>query len=41
MSLPQFSDIKGLSNIEISDAIIKTEKELFNLKFKKSYSPTF
>ena len=36
MSLPQFNDIKELSNTEISDAIIKTEKELFNLKFKKA-----
>ena len=35
MSLPQFNEIKGLSNLEISDAIIKAEKELFNLKFKK------
>ena len=33
MSLPQFNDIKKLSNSEISDAIIKAEKELFNLKF--------
>jgi large subunit ribosomal protein L29 len=41
MSLPQFSDIKGLSNIEISDAIIKTEKELFNLKFKKATRQPF
>ena len=41
MSLPQFNDIKELSNIEISDAIIKTEKELFNLKFKKAIRQPF
>ena len=41
MSLPQFNDIKGLSNTEISDAVIKTEKELFNLKFKKATRQPF
>ena len=41
MSLPQFNEIKGLSNIEISDAIIKAEKELFNLKFKKATRQPF
>ena len=41
MSLPQFNEIKGLSNTEISDAIIKTEKELFNLKFKKATRQPF
>jgi large subunit ribosomal protein L29 len=41
MSLPQFNDIKKLSNIEISDAIIKAEKELFNLKFKKATRQPF
>jgi large subunit ribosomal protein L29 len=41
MSLPQFNDIKRLSNTEISDAIIKTEKELFNLKFKKATRQPF
>jgi large subunit ribosomal protein L29 len=41
MSLPQFNDIKGLSNTEISDAIIKTEKELFNLNFKKATRQPF
>ena len=41
MSLPQFNDIKGLSNLEISEAIIKTEKELFNLKFKKATRQPF
>jgi large subunit ribosomal protein L29 len=41
MSLPQFDEIKGLSNLEISDAIIKAEKELFNLKFKKATRQAF
>ena len=41
MSLPQFNDIKELSNTEISEAIIKTEKELFNLKFKKATRQPF
>jgi large subunit ribosomal protein L29 len=41
MNLPKFNDIKELSNNEISDAIIKTEKELFNLKFKKATRQTF
>mgnify|MGYP003331793859 CR=1 FL=1 len=41
MSLPQFNDIKELSNTEISDAILKTEKELFNLKFKKATRQPF
>jgi len=41
MSLPQFNDIKALSNKEISELIIKTEKELFNLKFKKATRQPF
>jgi len=41
MSLPQFNEIKGLSNHEISDAVIKAEKELFNLKFKKATRQPF
>ena len=41
MSLPQFNDIKALSNTQISEAIIKTEKELFNLKFKKATRQPF
>ena len=36
MSLPQFTDIISFSNTEISEAIIETEKELFNLRFKKA-----
>ena len=41
MSLPQFNDIKALSNTEISESIIKIEKELFNLKFKKATRQPF
>jgi large subunit ribosomal protein L29 len=41
MSLPQFNEIKELSNLEISDAIIAAEKELFNLKFKKATRQPF
>ena len=41
MSLPQFNEINGLSNVEISDAIIKAEKELFSLKFKKATRQPF
>ena len=41
MSLPPFNEINGLSNLEISDAIIKAEKELFNLKFKKATRQPF
>jgi large subunit ribosomal protein L29 len=36
MSLPQFTDILSLSNVEISDAIIETETKLFQLRFKKA-----
>jgi large subunit ribosomal protein L29 len=36
MSLPQFTDIISLSNVEISEAIIETETKLFNLRFKKA-----
>lgn len=41
MALPQFNDIKTLSNVEISEAIITTEKELFNLIFKKATRQPF
>ena len=36
MSLPKFTDILSLSNVEISEAIIETENKLFNLRFKKA-----
>ena len=41
MGLPQFSDIISLSNTEISEAIIETENELFNLRFKKATRQSF
>lgn len=41
MGLPQFNDIKALSNVEISESIIETEKELFNLRFKKATRQPF
>jgi large subunit ribosomal protein L29 len=41
MGLPQFNDILSLSNTEISEAIIETENELFNLRFKKATRQNF
>ena len=41
MILPQFADIISLSNTEISESIIETEKELFNLRFKKATRQSF
>lgn len=41
MSLPQFTDIISLSKIEISDAILETEKKLFDLRFKKATRQSF
>ena len=41
MGLPQFNDIISLSNTEISEAIIETENELFNLRFKKATRQNF
>ena len=41
MSLPQFIEISSLSNTEISKAIIETEDELFNLRFKKATRQSF
>ena len=35
MSLPKYADIISLSNKEISEEIIKTENEIFNIRFKK------
>lgn len=36
MGIPKFTDIISRSNTEISEAIIETENELFNLRFKKA-----
>lgn len=41
MSLSQFTDILSLSSTQISEEIIKTEKELFDLYFKKATRQTF
>ena len=41
MGRPQFNDIISLSNTQISEAIIQTEKELFNLRFKKATRQPF
>lgn len=41
MSLSKFSDIRSLSNVEISEAIIETENQLFNLRFKKATRQSF
>ena len=41
MGLPTFTDIISLSNAEISEAIIKTENNLFNLRFKKATRQNF
>lgn len=41
MSLPKFADIISLSNTEIAEAVITTEKQLFDLRFKKATRQTF
>jgi len=41
MSLPDFNDIKILSNSEVADTILKNEKELFNLRFKQATRQSF
>jgi large subunit ribosomal protein L29 len=41
MGLPTFTDIISLSNTEISEAIIETETQLFNLHFKKATRQNF
>ena len=41
MSLSKFADITSLSNDEISEAIIETENQLFNLRFKQATRQTF
>ena len=41
MSLSKFADIISLSNDEISEAIIETENQLFNLRFKQATRKTF
>jgi ribosomal protein L29 len=41
MSITKFTDIIKLSNQEITDKIIKTENELFQLNFKKATRQAF
>ena len=41
MSLSKFADIISLSNKQISEEIIKTENEIFNLRFKKATRQSF
>ena len=41
MSISQFTDIISLSNTEILEAIIETENQLFNLRFKKATRQNF
>lgn len=41
MGLFKFKDITELSNNEISEAIIKAENKLFNLRFKKATRQNF
>jgi len=41
MSIPKFNDIASFSKDEILQEILKTEKELFNLKFKKATRQSF
>lgn len=41
MSGPKFTEIMSLSDSEISEAIIETEKKLFNVRFKKATRQSF
>jgi len=41
MSLSKFTDLISLSNTQISEAILETENQLFNLRFKKATRQTF
>ena len=41
MGISQFTDIISLSTTEISEAIIETENQLFNLRFKKATRQIF
>ena len=41
MGVPQFTDIISLSNTELSEAVIETENDLFNLRFKKATRQSF
>lgn len=41
MGLAKFTEIVSLLNNEISEAIIKTENELFNLRFRQATRQSF
>lgn len=41
MGLPKFKDILELSNSEIAESILKFEKEVFNLQFRKATRQSF
>ena len=41
MGLPTFTDIISFSNKEISEAIVETENQLFNLRFQKATRQKF
>lgn len=41
MGIPKFNDVASFSNDEILEEILKIEKELFNLKFKKATRQSF
>jgi ribosomal protein L29 len=41
MSLAKFTEIVSLSNNEISEAIIETETQLFNLRFRQATRQSF
>ena len=41
MSLPKFNNLISLSNNQIAEEILKTENEIFNLRFKKATRQSF
>lgn len=41
MAIPKFSEITSLSNDQLCGEIRQTEKELFNLRFKKATRQSF
>jgi large subunit ribosomal protein L29 len=41
MTIPKFSEVTSFSNSEICEEIVKIEKELFNLRFKKATRQSF
>ena len=41
MTIPKFNSVISLSNTEISEEILKSEKQLFTLRFKKATRQSF